>query len=139
MGYRVRIHVDLFPNVDFEYVFLDLTKNSKYLEHLRDLQASDVSGNFYLMEFSWSIFVKDIHVFYVNNAGKALFVWIRRRKDNEHLTSLVLGKYQQQELRTKAVNLQTELVNICHYGEETLWLGWLHSCNTFAVPKFTYQ
>ena len=26
MGYRVRIHVELFPNVDFEYVFLDLTK-----------------------------------------------------------------------------------------------------------------
>ena len=27
MGYRVRIHLELFPNVDFEYVFLDLTKN----------------------------------------------------------------------------------------------------------------
>ena len=26
MGYWVRIHVELFPNVDFEYVFLDLTK-----------------------------------------------------------------------------------------------------------------
>ena len=26
MGYRVRIHVELFPNVDFEYVFLDLKK-----------------------------------------------------------------------------------------------------------------
>ena len=41
-----------------------------------------------------------MQVFYVNNAGKALFVWFRRRKDNEHLTSLVLGKYQQQEPRT---------------------------------------
>ena len=29
MGYRVRIHVELFPHVDFEYVFLELTKNSK--------------------------------------------------------------------------------------------------------------
>ena len=26
MGYRVRIHMELFPNVDFKYVFLDLTK-----------------------------------------------------------------------------------------------------------------
>ena len=40
MGYRVRIHVKLFPNVDFEYVFGDLTKNSKCLEHLLDLRAS---------------------------------------------------------------------------------------------------
>ena len=39
MGYRVLIHVELFPNVDFEYVFLDLTKNSKCLEHLRNLRA----------------------------------------------------------------------------------------------------
>ena len=60
-----------------------------------------------------------IHVFYASNAGKALFVWFRQRKDNEHLTSLVLGKYQQQEPRTKTVNLQEELVNNCHYGEET--------------------
>ena len=102
-------------------------------------RSSDVSENFCLMEFSWSIFVKDRHVFYVNNAGKALFVWFRRRKDNEHRTSLALGKYQQQESRTKTVNLQTELVNICHYGKETLWLGWLHSYNTFAVPNFAYQ
>ena len=29
MGYRARIHAELFPHVDFEYVFLDLTKNSK--------------------------------------------------------------------------------------------------------------
>ena len=71
-------------------------------------------------EFLWSIFVTDIHVFYVNNAGKALFVWFWRRKDDEHLPSLVLGKYQQQQPRTKTVNLQTELVSICHYGEETL-------------------
>ena len=105
----------------------------------RQGRSSDVSGNFCLMEFSWSIFVKDRHVFYVNNAGKALFVWFRRRKDNEHRTSLALGKYQQQESRTKTVNLQTELVNICHYGKEMLWLGWLHSYNTFAVPKFAYQ
>ena len=47
------------------------------------------------------IFVKDTHVFYVNNAGKAQFVWFRLRKDDEHLTSFVLGKYQQQEPRTK--------------------------------------
>ena len=48
MEYRVRIHVELFPNVDFEYVFLDLTKNSKCLEHLRDLRARfawTMSGN----------------------------------------------------------------------------------------------
>ena len=75
------------------------------------------------MEFSWSIFVKDTHVFYVNNAGKALFVWFQRRKGNEHLTSLVLVKYQQQEPRTKTVNLQAELVNICHYGEENAMVG----------------
>ena len=77
------------------------------------------------MEFSWSIFVKDTHVFYVNNAGKALFVWFRRREDNKHLTSLVLEKYQQQEPRTKTVNLQAEMVNICHYGEENVyaWVG----------------
>ena len=75
------------------------------------------------MEFSWSIFVKDTHIFYVNNTSKALFVWFRRRKDNEHLTSLVLVKYQQQELRTKTVNLQAELVNICHYGEESAMAG----------------
>ena len=78
------------------------------------------------MEFSWSIFVKDTHVFYVNNAGKALFVWFRRRKDNEHLNSLVLGKYQQQEPRTKTINLQAALVNICHYGEENVY-GWVGS------------
>ena len=77
------------------------------------------------MKFSWSIFVKDTHVFYANNAVKALFVWFRRRKDSEHLTSFVLGKYQQQEPGTKTVNLQAELVNICHYGEENVsgWVG----------------
>ena len=67
------------------------------------------------------IFVKDTHVFYVNNADKALFVWFRCRKDNEHLTSFVSEKYQQQNSqkpRTKTVNLQAELVNICHHGEE---------------------
>ena len=87
------------------------------------------------------IFVKDTHVFYVNNAGKALFVWFRRRKDDEHLTSFVLGKYQQQEPRTKTVNLQAELVNICHYlwRRKRPWLSLLHSQNTFAVPKFTDQ
>ena len=69
---------------------------------------------------SWSIFVKDTHVFYVNNAGKAQFVWFRRRQDNEYLTSFVSGKYQQQEPRTNTVNLQAELVDICHYGEENV-------------------
>ena len=78
------------------------------------------------MKFSWSIFVKDTHVFCVYNVGKAPFVWFRRRKDNEHLTSFVLGKYQQQEPRTKTVNLQAELVNICHYGEENIY-GWFGS------------
>ena len=79
-------------------------------------------------------FVKDTLVFYVNNAGKALFLWFRRRKDNERLTSFVLGKYQQQEPRTKTVNLQAELVNICHYDEENVY-GWVGSTvNTFAVP-----
>ena len=64
-----------------------------------------------------------MHVFYVSNAGKALFVWFRRRKDNEHLTSFVSGKYQQaqQEPRTKTVNLHAELVNICHYDEENVY------------------
>ena len=32
----------------------------------------------------------------------------------------------------KTVNLQVEMVNICHYGKETSFLGWLHSHNTFA-------
>ena len=67
------------------------------------------------------IFVKDMHVFYVSNVGKALFVWFRRRKDNEHLTSFVSGKYQQQEPRTKTVNLHVELVNIYHCGEENVY------------------
>ena len=78
------------------------------------------------MEFSWSIFVKDTHVFCVNNTGKALIVWFRSRNDNEHLTSFAFGKYQQQEPRTKTVNLQAELVNICHYGEENIY-GWVGS------------
>ena len=62
------------------------------------------------------------------NAGKALFVWFRRRKDNEHLISFVLGKCRQQEPRTKTFNLQAELVNICHYGrgEENIY-GWVGS------------
>ena len=70
-------------------------------------------------------FVKDTHIFYVNNAGKALFVWFRRRKNKEHLTSFVSGKYQQQEPRTKTVNLQAKLLNICHYGEVNVydWIG----------------
>ena len=62
-----------------------------------------------------------MHVLYVSNAGKALFVWFRRRKDNDHLTSFVSRKYQQQEPRTKTVNLHVELVNICHYGEENVY------------------
>ena len=78
------------------------------------------------MEFLLSTSVKDTHVFMVNNAGKALFVWFQRRKDNERLTNLVLGKYQQQEPRTKTVNFQAELVNICHYGEENV-SGWVDS------------
>ena len=62
-----------------------------------------------------------MHVFYVSNAGNALFVWLQRREDNEHLTSFVSGKYQQQEPRTKTVNLHAELVNICHYGKENVY------------------
>ena len=62
-------------------------------------------------------------ILYQYNAAKVLHVWFRRRKDNEHLTGLALGKYQQQGPRTKTVNLQAELVNICHYiiGEEKVY------------------
>ena len=76
------------------------------------------------MEFSWSIFVKDTNIkIYFSNAGKALFVWFRHRKDNKHLTSVVLGKYQKQESRTKTVTSQAKLVNMCHYSEKTPMVG----------------
>ena len=57
------------------------------------------------------------HCLFGSDAGKIM---------NIYLTSLVLGKYQQQEPRTKTVNLQAELVNICHYGEENVY-GWVGS------------
>ena len=39
MGYRVRIHVELFPKCRFRVCFLGSHKNSECLEHLRDLRA----------------------------------------------------------------------------------------------------
>ena len=39
MGYQVRIHVELFPKCRFRVCFLGSHKNSKCLEHLRDLRA----------------------------------------------------------------------------------------------------
>ena len=60
----------------------------------RQGRSRDVSGNFYL-KIELGVFVEyfcQIHIFYVNIAGKALYVWFRRRKDNEHLTSLALNQ-----------------------------------------------
>ena len=59
------------------------------------------------MEY-FAILSKVIHVLFVNDAGKALFVCFRRWKDYEHLTILVSRTYQQQEPRTNTVKLQAD-------------------------------
>ena len=51
-----------------------------------------MSMEIFILRSFRGVFLSKIHLFYVNNAGKALYVWCRRRKDNEHLTSLASNR-----------------------------------------------